>query len=237
MSELGAVAYVTSDVEQKRALIRGLPYDYDVTAEAIVDIKQKFLEAVAKLITREMRLLEKETTPAQALVTWAGKEIRSYYICGKHEYLVRDCRQKSNKNKKGVERRVKNRENRKCFKSCRVGHIAEDCRIKKENGSSEANNNDVKESAMITILSPFMSTTTSQRSRKWMADTACTPHITIYERLISDFTAEKEIVHVRNEKTIPSFENEKVCARTVVGGRTYWMTLHDVIHAPDIVYN
>lgn len=61
--------------------------------------------------------------------------------------------------------------------------------------------------------------------------------VTNIKRLISDFTAEKGITYVKKEKKISSFGRATVRARTVICDKSYRATLHDVLHAPDMMCN
>lgn len=102
-----------------------------------------------------------------------------------------------------------------------MSHIAEDYPIKEKKDSSEASNNDAEEAATFSVASASMTTTKLRRMERRMVYIACTHHTTNGKRLMSDFTTEKEIVHVGNEETSLSFAKGTVRARTAVGGRTY----------------
>lgn len=96
VSELENAGHVVSEVEQERALLRGLPKDYDVTVETVMSFKHAYSEAVPKLIVREIRLRDAEdATPlALATTTPAWKQSRKCFYCGKPGHVVRDCRKK-----------------------------------------------------------------------------------------------------------------------------------------------
>lgn len=74
--------------------MRGWPQDFDVTAEAIMDGKYGYHEAVLKLIVLETRLEDCEGGAEKALLT--KREVRKCFKCVKPGHLANACRKYSN---------------------------------------------------------------------------------------------------------------------------------------------
>lgn len=72
-----------SDLEQKRALLRGLQIYVNVTGEAMIGNDSDYQQAGAKLMVWEMHLLEKDNNTERALLSrYHSKETRRFTICG-----------------------------------------------------------------------------------------------------------------------------------------------------------
>lgn len=123
VSELEDAEHKVPGIDQKSASLLGLPADYDVMAESIIDDEFDYHKGVSKLIVRETRLTEKETGPGQALVTKTEKDSKAYMNCGKRGPLAKDCLLR----KLGCRSKSSN-ENSVCFKCCKPGHVARDRR-------------------------------------------------------------------------------------------------------------
>lgn len=128
INELDSAGYSVSRDKQKRALIRGLPSSYVVTAKHILGSNFSFGDVAAKLIVRESRILQHEEQSEVALQMRHNNIAKTCFTCAMHEDFAK------NRNRY-----------KKCYKCGKVGHIAENCR----NRPADDTGNDG--TAMITI--------------------------------------------------------------------------------------
>lgn len=156
--ELDAAWCETSDIEQMRALIRGLLSEYKVTTEAEMGIECSFHDAVTRVITKETRLQQKTDKITEALLMRTSKATRSCYKREKRGHLAKDCRQGDRRGEKGSSRQTRNHENRKCFKFGGLRHIARNCPVRDDKHSGEPGKTSGTETVMMIILSALMST-------------------------------------------------------------------------------
>lgn len=59
VGELQDAKHPVSEMEQKRALLRGIPSDLNVFIEAIMGVDTTYSKALAKFVGREIRVREK----------------------------------------------------------------------------------------------------------------------------------------------------------------------------------
>lgn len=94
---LDHAGHAVLEAEKKRAPLRGMLKDYDMTVEAIMTLPYSYVEAVSKLIVRESRpRMTKDASPL-ALVTSVEHEQKSrkYFFSGNLGHIFRDCRLKN----------------------------------------------------------------------------------------------------------------------------------------------
>lgn len=94
VNELESAGHQVSEVEKKRALLRGLTSEFDVTAETIMDGKHSYHEAVSKLIIRETRIQDTAEKEEKAFVANGDNKNKKCYSCGIMGHLAKDCMRK-----------------------------------------------------------------------------------------------------------------------------------------------
>lgn len=83
---------MVSEVDQNGAFLPGLPQDYEVTVESIMNYKQTYSETASKLIVRESRLGKSEFASPQALMTMTpppSHPCKCLY-CGKQWHVAQE---------------------------------------------------------------------------------------------------------------------------------------------------
>lgn len=226
VGELESAGYTVSKVEQKHALLRGLPKEFDVTAEAIMISEQNYNQAVAKLIVRETRLEDLEIGREKAMATKGVADTRTCHNCGKLGHLAKNCWHKKKE-------RDGRKDKRTCFICGKPGHIAKYCRQKGQN----INSGDRNETTMVNFPVALMSSPSKEMSEKWMLDSGCTSHISNNRSFFRTFLEKKGSIQVGNHEFIESHGVGTVNIKTAVHGVLNNVVLHDVLYAPDIVHN
>lgn len=90
VDELESAGHIVSEIEQKKTLQRGLPQEYDFTAEAIIIMPHKFNQVVSKLIVRETQLKEIDTTSERALVKSNKSRSQKCLKSGKYDHVSKN---------------------------------------------------------------------------------------------------------------------------------------------------
>lgn len=135
VGEIESAGDTVSQVEQKRALLRGLSKDYDVTAEFIMGFASEYNDTVSKLIVRETRLNDLDSKSDYALLTNENLMVWKCFQCGEVGHVAKSC-QRNTKQSDDWEL-LQKRKSRNCFKCEKGGHIAKDCQ---SNGYTQKNN-------------------------------------------------------------------------------------------------
>lgn len=213
VSELESAGHPTSVVEKKRALLRGLPTTFDITAETCMGGDFDYDESVAKLIVRETRIIQVDENCETALAMKQGKKC---FKCGKQGHIAKNC--------------WKNKEKRRCFKCNKVGHLARDCR-------EEIQENNNGESAMVVVQKAMISRTKKSKNSKWILDSGCTKHMANCREFFCEFKPESGTIQVGNNEFIRSEGIGTVKVATVVRGVKKIVVLTDVLLVPEIAYN
>lgn len=216
VSELESAGHHTSGVEKKRALLRGLPSTFDITAETIMGVNFAYDEAVAKLVVRETRIVQVDEKSEFAL---AMKETKKCFICGKAGHIAKNCWN----NNQGKE----NKKKRRCFKCNKVGHLARDCKEENKTG----------ESAMVTVQKAMISSTKKPKNLKWLLDSGCTKHMANCREFFCDFKPNSGTIQVGNNEFIRSEGSGNIKVTTIVRGVKKNVILSDVLLVPDLAYN
>lgn len=229
VGELQCAGHDVSDLEKKRALLRGLPKEYDVTVESVMASSHTYTEAVSRLIVRETRVREKEEISPKALMT-RDRETRKCFFCGKPGHFARDCKRKKRESKGGDS----GKEKRSCFKCKKVGHLAKDC---PETGGNTSEFS--KDTAMVStaIPSALITVPRDSTSKYWMMDSACTKHMANRREYFVDFTPGHGVVQVGNNETIQSYGTGSVRVLGTSNGQRNYVTLHNVAYVPEIMFN
>lgn len=69
-------------VEPERALLRGPPKDFDITAETIMSTGHDYNQAVSKLIVIETHLNEIDANRGKAMAYMTVQEVGKCHVCG-----------------------------------------------------------------------------------------------------------------------------------------------------------
>lgn len=133
ISKLEYARHGVPAIHQKRALLRGLPADFDVTLETNIDSEYDYQKRLSKLIVREAKLAEKNTGYVQALVARKMRNSRKLDTSGKQRYIALGYWFKS----KGIKGKSINQEKRVWLKCGKQRNITKNCqrRQKGESGS------------------------------------------------------------------------------------------------------
>lgn len=107
-----------SEIEGKRALLRGLKKDFDVTAEAITSGGHSYLEAAYKVIVRETGLEGSRSHDEKVFLMQERHQMKKCHSCGKQRDLSKGFWQK-----KRSEKRCEKQEKRTCYKFGKLEHI------------------------------------------------------------------------------------------------------------------
>lgn len=168
--ELDGAGHTISEHEQKRALLRGLPPEYDVTAETIMSESLGYREAVSKMVVREIRLASTQFGGGKAVLNYT-KDTRKCYACGKTGHIAHDCwSRNSSDSKKGNGSR--NKETRVCYKCGKPGHIIRDC-MSKDKGRGD-NSGNLSNTAMLTLPKDLSMVSSGKKPGRWILDSGCT---------------------------------------------------------------
>lgn len=223
IGELNIAGNELSGIDKKRALLRGLPSEFDVTIEAEMGDKFTYGETVKKLIGRESRLKESENVGGKASET-TGSDKRKCFHCGKAGLFVRHChlKKREHKSRKKVEKRT-------CFKRRKASRNARHCR-----GRPQENDAEKEQKAMLTSISKSLLTVPKhQRCSKWILYSACTTHIANDCNAFVSFAPCQGTVTVGNNKAIPSEGYGDVRVVAMVAGTTKQIILQRVLFIPD----
>lgn len=94
VSEFEFAGHASSKIEQKLALLQGLPAVFYVTAETILAAQYEFHEAVSKLIARKFRIKPHKDNPEAAVFM---RNEKKRFKCGNHGHIAKNCwKNKSN---------------------------------------------------------------------------------------------------------------------------------------------
>lgn len=124
VSEIESAGHQVSSVEQKRALIRRLPKDFDVTAETIMIVNYSYYEAVAEPIVREIRIQDLEEALNRAMISIYESSTKTWHVYRKSAHLAKNSWHRTLENK-NLENKGSDKNNpRTCFKCGKPGRIS-----------------------------------------------------------------------------------------------------------------
>lgn len=114
VSKLECATHSASKIEKKRALLRGLPPDFDVTAETILNSVCDFHEFVSKFIVRETRLWQTAEDEASVLVAHGSGDEMKCFTRSKAGHISHDF-WKNKRGRAGFRDKQGGNETCKCF--------------------------------------------------------------------------------------------------------------------------
>lgn len=246
VNELAAVGHIIREMEKKRAILRGLTTDFAVAAQVIRTGTKKYSEAVADLVIFECTLQEKNQPTALIASSHQGTARNvSCSHCGRPGHNIERCWHNPNgrnyrrtMQKPGSKSHHRNESpNRKSNKKQKERTHEDGNSQKKEDFMGKGNeySDESEGSLALTVIQKVL--TANEKNSKWMVDSGCSAHMTNEISHFTKYTNRKSQVQVGNQEFMESEGYGTVDIWTVSDGKTQKVTLHDVVYAPNILYN
>lgn len=119
------------------------------------------------------------------------------------------------------------RDERKCFRWAKVGHIAKDSSEKDDKDESGGSQIDT---AMVTIAQTALPITASRwQSNRWMLDLFCSKHMSNSKSYLWNFVKYEVVVQVGNNEVVCSYREGAVQLIILVNGMQHHITLREVM--------
>lgn len=221
VNELAAAGHIVTNLEKKRALLRGLREEFSVMCQVIRSTGKDYEEAVSQLIIHESSVEETKGSETKALLT-------------------------SNGNREHHWKRDSKRPPRKCYTCGRKGHISKECFMNpdgdnyrpeyKRKAAKADRPNDGNNIALL-VNEKALATRAETTSRKWMVDSACTRHICNNRESFFNLTETTGTIQVGNKEEIAARGVGSVQVLSTVNGKIIPLLLQNVLYSPDIMYN
>lgn len=162
--------------------------------------------------------------------TTSTKLSRKWFFCRALEHNVR----KFCKKKAGNERKD-NKGGKRCFRCGAIGHHAKTC---PKSSDRNRNNDEQMDLAMVLITPMALSMTAeSQKSTRWILYLGFSKHMCNNKSYFIEFTPSEGDVQVGNNKVLTPLGIRTVKLTTVVDGLEHFLTLKNVLYAPDTIHN